>query len=44
MTAFEYGDGTPAGWHCERCVRLYEQWGTFDPARAESEHAKAVQP
>ncbi len=41
MLAVQHSDGTPAGWHCEDCVRKYEQWGRFDPQRAEDE-AKAT--
>jgi len=36
MNAFEYGDGEPAGWHCDACRRLYERWGRFDPDAAKA--------
>lgn len=34
MTAYEYDNGDPAGWHCPSCTRFYERVGRFDPAAA----------
>lgn len=37
MTAIKYGNGEPAGWHCDICMSSYDRWGKFDPERAERE-------
>ncbi len=40
MNAVEYPDGSPAGWHCDECIEIWQKHGEQHLPRWEAEDAK----